>query len=222
MKKTSYKPPRSSSDTAMNAVIAVVILAVLGAGIYAVYPKISERIQNNSSNTTAALNTAGDAAKDKGMSFKKFLETYGLTDEITKDTDLSDTISAMTLEKVALYNDTDIDTFRANNFIPEDVTNDTKWEDVMPVMPLKAIIGSEDTANQIISIYGLDGVLTPETPWGEAEEILNAAQEALMQAQENAAAAQENSDENPEENSDEPSENPETSDTSSEPASSEN
>lgn len=194
MKKTNHKPPRAASDTAMNIVIAAVILAVFGAGVYAVYPKISESIQNNSSNETQTLNTAGDAAKDKGMKFDEFLENYGLGEDITKDTPLSDAISAMPLEKVALYNDTDIDTFRANNFIPDDVSNDMKWEDVMPLMPLKAAIGGEDTANQIISIYGLGDVLTPDTPWGEAEPILNAAQEEIRKAQENAQAAQSEND----------------------------
>lgn len=213
MKKTNYKPPRSASDTAMNAIIAAVIIAVFGAGVYAVYPKISESIQNKSSNAEQDINTAGAAAKDKGMSLKKFLETYGLSDEIEKDTELSDVIAEMTLEKVALYNDTDIDTFRANNFIPEDVTNDTKWKDVMPLMPFKAIVGNEDTANQFISIYGLDGVLTPDTPWNEAEPIINAAQEELTKAQENAEAAQENTDEN-----NEPESTGDTDDVSSSPA----
>lgn len=191
MKKTNYKAPKDKADVVMNIVIGAVIVAVLGAGVYAVYPKVSESIQNNStSSESAAINNAGDAAKEKGMSFDEFAETYGLGEDITKDTELSEAIGAMPLEKVALYNDTDVETFRANNFIPESITNDTKWSDVIPQLPVKAVVGGEETVNQIISIYGLEGKITPDTPWGEAEPIMNAAQEELMQAQANAQAAQ--------------------------------
>jgi len=191
MKKNSYKPPRDSADIATNVIITAVIVAVLAAGAYAVYPRISESIQNNSGSSENAINTAADAAKDKGMSFNEFIETYGLDkNEIKKDTELADTMKSMTLEKVALYNDVEIDEFRASNFVPESVTNDTKWGDIIPQLPLKAVVGGEETANQIISVYGLDGKLTIDTPWSEAEPIMNAARDELMQAQANAEAAE--------------------------------
>ncbi|MCH5186045.1 MAG: hypothetical protein J1F64_07970 [Oscillospiraceae bacterium] len=190
MKKNSYKHPGNGSDTAMNIVIAAVIAAVLGAGIYAVYPKISEGIRNKEANSVGSIDNAGDAAKSKGMKFNKFLETYGLGDEITKDTELSETIGAMTLEKVALYNDLSIEEFRENNYVPEDITNDTKWSDVIPQLPFKAIVGGDESAQQIISMYGLEEVLTPDTPWGEAQAVLEAAQEEISQAMDAAQAAQ--------------------------------
>ena len=196
MKKTNYKPPKDKGDIMLNIIIAAVIVAAVAAGTVAVYPKISESVRNSSGTSAASLETAGDAAKDKGMKFKKFIETYGLGDDITKDTSISDTIGAMTLEKVALYNDADLSEFRANNYVPESVSDDTKWSDVIPQLPFKAVVGSEDTANQIISIYGLEDKLTLDTPWSEAEAIMNAAQEEMNQAMENAANAEDTADDN--------------------------
>lgn len=191
------KRPVDKAAVMTNVVIGVVIAAFLGLGGYAVGKKYADNKANEPTDdteyTSQQSSTVQSAADEAGMSVEEYLANYGLDTSISPDTALSEIYPQMTVENMAKLNDTDVDTFREQNYIPDDITNDTLWGDVLPELPFKAIVG-EEQVEQFKSVYGLGDEVTADTKWSIVEPILNAKQDEMNEAMANAQAANEGSD----------------------------
>lgn len=186
--KNTVKPPKDKSEIISNVIIGCIIAAFLGLGGYAVGSKIVNDRQSDSINSEQSVETLKTAAEAKDMSVSDYLSEYGLPNDLADTTPMTDVYSQMTLENLAKVNDKTVDEFRSENFVPDTVDNTEVWEDVIPKLPFKAVVGEEQVA-QFKSVYGLDDSITAETPWGEVEPILMQKQEELNAAMENANAA---------------------------------
>ena len=186
----TVKAPVDRTAFTSNLVIAVVIAAFLGLGGYAVGSKIAKDKANAPAEDTAQTEqqqtqTLKSTAEAAGMTTKEYLEKYGLDSSISDDTAISQVYSKMTVANLAAANDKDVDTFRQENFVPDSISNDTVWENVIPELPFKAVVGEEQVA-QIKSFYGLDDSITADTKWSEVEPILNAKSAEMSAAMNNA------------------------------------
>lgn len=120
----------------VSVIMTVVILAVLVLGVIAVWGTIQDNYKQNRLNSGNA--TASEIADNMGMSFDDFLTYYGLSadDGVTEDSNIQETMDAMTLENMSLFywgvelTDDVFNAFKADQGIGDDVTKDTKDADV--------------------------------------------------------------------------------------------
>lgn len=120
----------------VSVIMTVVILAVLVLGVIAVWGTIQDNYKQNRLNSGNA--TASEIADSMGMSFDDFLTYYGLSadDGVTEDSNIQETMDAMTLENMSLFywgvelTDDVFNAFKADQGIGDDVTKDTKDADV--------------------------------------------------------------------------------------------
>lgn len=190
-------PKKGGTGWGFNAVIVIVIAAVLGLGIYAV---ASEYIKNHPQEEKTE--TVADFIKDKKLTLDEFKTEYGLEEaEISKD-DAIETVSMdMTLENYAKYADSTLDDLKAEYKLGDDVSADMKWQEAIDFMPTgvvaESFFGSDfDTFK---SQMGLTDEITADTLWSETNTIMNAVY-AEQQAQ--SEAEETNTDEAGEETAD--------------------
>ncbi len=120
----------------VSVIMTVVILAVLVLGVIAVWGTIQDNYKQNRLNSGNA--TASEIADSMGMSFDDFLTYYGISadDGVTEDSNIQETMDAMTLENMSLFywgvelTDDVFNAFKADQGIGDDVTKDTKDADV--------------------------------------------------------------------------------------------
>lgn len=187
----------SSADKAINLVIAVVIIAVLAAGVFAVYKKVSESMFDKAVADGTAPQTVATLARQSGQTVDEFLENYGLADStLNKDSSTEDFMNSLSVKNFAAYQGEEYDAFIEQYGLTDKVSEDMTWEEAQKLIPLGKMIGieegSEDAATQLESIkeqFGLDASVNANTPWGEVEPIITAKQEEMM-AQAEAEAAQ--------------------------------
>ena len=177
---------RSSSDKATSAVMVIIIALILALAVFATYGKVADKVEENAIANGTKEQTVGYAAKQAGQTIDEYLEQYGLSGskDVTEKTPLSEMYGYMTLEK---YLEMSGEEKSADDYIKEaklegQVTKDSLWKDVEPLIPAGVYFGSEDTLNQIKQMYGIGDEITADTPWGEAEEILNKAAEEMANA----------------------------------------
>lgn len=185
------KMPKDKASITSNIIIGVIIAAFLGLGGYAVGTKYMENKANapaeNAEQTQAQ--TVKTAAESEGITTAEYLEKYGLDSSLSEDTSITDAYSMMTVENMAKANGKDTDTFRQENFVPEEITNDTPWGEVVPELPFKALVG-EEQVEQFKSVYGLGDDITADTKWKDVEPILTQKQAELQAAMDNAETAE--------------------------------
>ena len=177
---------RSASDKMTSAVMVIIIALILALAVFATYGKVADKVEENAIANGTKEQTVGYAAKQAGQTIDEYLEQYGLSGskDVTEKTPLSEMYGFMTLEK---YLEMSGEEKSADDYIKEaklegQVTKDSLWKDVEPLIPAGVYFGSEDTLNQIKQMYGIGDEITADTPWGEAEEILNKAAEEMANA----------------------------------------
>lgn len=105
-KKKTYRRKRSAADKAVNAFFVLIILIVLGLSVFALYPKISQRIadskteQSTQEEQQQPTETVASVSEQLGITADEFISKYGLNaDEVTAESALSDIISGMNVVK---------------------------------------------------------------------------------------------------------------------------
>lgn len=192
----------SSSDKTINIIIAVLIIAFLAAGGYAVYSKISDNLFDKAVSEGTAPQTVKTLARSAGLSVNEFLEENGITDgSVDGNTSTEDFYNHMTVDRYAAYNGVSLEEFLEQNALTGKVTETTSWADAQKLIPLGTYIGldasAEGAADQFESfkqMYGLDASVTLDTPWGDVEETVEAAQDAMLNATEVPVDETENAD----------------------------
>lgn len=174
-KKTTDK-----SLVIFNTIIAVIIVAVLALGGYAV---IGNYIANK---PEEPISTVEDYAKKNDMTVDEFLAKYGLENsEITAETDIGTACSEMTMENFAEYSESTVDEIKATYGLTDDVTADMTWKDAQGYVPVgTAVEMSGMTYEDYISGFGLtEEQLPKDMLMKDAEPVLQQAYEAMMAAQ---------------------------------------
>lgn len=182
MAKNTNQNTAKQNNTLLNIIVVAIIAVFVAAGVFATYGKISSGIEDKAILNGEKEATVSYLAKQMNMSVEEYLAQYGLelNDTITKDTTESEMLDNMTIENYLKYNG---DTQTADEVIEgtgltDKVTKDTLWKDFLPQVPVVSVIG-EEQFNQIKEQLGLSDEITEDTPYGEFEEIVNAAASTL-------------------------------------------
>lgn len=125
----------NASGSMMTVISVAIIVVVLALGIFAVSGKISTNINVNKA--AKGDSSIGYAADQAGMELEDYLAQYGLTTDDVKEKDsVIDAANKMTLENFAKFawgvelTDEEFEAFKADQEIGDDVTKDTKDEEV--------------------------------------------------------------------------------------------
>ena len=180
---------RSSADKTINLIIILIVAAVLAAGIWAVYTKISDNLLEKSIADGTAPQTVETYAKQVGQSVDEYLADYEITDPaVNGDTSISELIQYMNVKNFAKYQGMEFDEFVAEYGLTDKVSEDTMWPDAEKLIPLGIYIGGDDQVEEFKTYYELDASVTAQTPWGDVADAVEA-KAAELQAQMEAEAA---------------------------------
>lgn len=206
------KKRATSADKMINVIIAVVILAFLAAGIYAVHGVISENMQKKAQEELNMAIQNGEVeptveylANQSGMSVEDYLAQYGLTvnDTLTKDSTQTELLNSMTLESYVNFigSEQTADELIQQAHLEDEVTKDTlysEYQEKLNASPLSKLYGDESTVNQIkeeLTSMGIDASsVSNDMTYGDFNKLLEENQLALQEA----AAAQAESEANAE------------------------
>lgn len=177
------KKKSTPMDKLINLIIAVIIVAFVAVGAYAVYSKISSEITERKIENGESEATVGYLAKQQDMAVADYLAQYGLTlgGGIDENTTQSDMLDSMTLEKYAEYSGQNADDIITNAGLSEQVTKDTLWGEVRTLMPVSSYY-DEEQLNQIKQIYGIGDEVTLDTKYGDFEKIIEEKQAQMAEA----------------------------------------
>lgn len=183
------KHTKGKSSAGFNAVLALIVVAVLALGGYALVSSYLENKANQPSDDTGnTTQTVAQYAQDAGMTADEFLTAYGLegNEEITADTDINTATGAMTVEKFAEFSETTVDELKEQYGLGDEVTNDMIWNDVQNYVPIgKWCEMSGIDFAEFLTNYGLtEEELPRDTKFGDAMPILQEAAAAMQAEQE--------------------------------------
>lgn len=189
---TGHKPRRrGSSDFALNAVMVVVIVAVLGLGVWAVSGKVASNLANKTDNAdpTTQQQTVQTAADAEGKTVAEFLSAYGLDAGLSADTAMQDIYPTMTVENIAKMNQVSTEEFLEQYGLTGKVDGSANWGEAQNSIPVGKYFGSEESWQTVKSTYGLSDDISSDTPFSEVEPLLEEAA-ANMAAQASTAPAE--------------------------------
>lgn len=169
--EVKIKAPADKLTIFINVIVAIVILAVLGLGVYAVGSKYKEM------HPSAKTTTVADFIADKGITFEEFKSEYGLEgdEEVTEKSDMNAVSAKFTLENYAKYTDTTLEELKAQYGLGDDVPNETTWQDAFSFMPV-GIVAQNMFGTDFETLktqMGLPETVTAETPWSEVQTIMS-------------------------------------------------
>lgn len=157
------------SSPLFGCIAAILIIAFLGLGGYALKDNIKAILPQRPEKET----TVADIAKDRDMSVEEFIAEFGLGDnEVTKKTTESELMSMFTVANYAKYNDQTVDELLADYEI-KNADENMLWQDAYELMPMSKYaetIGMtfEDLKEQA----GLPDEITEKMTLGEAEKVM--------------------------------------------------
>lgn len=179
---------RNSADKTINFVIILIIVAILAAGSWAVYGKISSNLLDKAIADGTAPQTVETYARQADLSVEDYLASYEITDpSVNGKTSMTDLLEVITVKSYALLSGSDFDTFVAENNLTDKVTADTLWSEAQLLIPLGKYIGGDEYVEEFKSYYELDASVNAETPWGDLADIV-AEKDAQKAAEAEAAA----------------------------------
>lgn len=185
-----HKSHSGGGFSGINVVIAIVIAAFLGLGIYAVASKYASKRAAQQDNGQQTSQTVSQYAEEQNMSTEEFLAQYGLDgdESITGDSTVSEACAKMSVEKFAEFSQKSVDELKSENGLGDDVTADMSWGDARNYIPVgKMCEQSGIKYSDFLNNYGLtEEELPQDTKWSDAMPVL---QEAIAKQQAEAAAS---------------------------------
>lgn len=169
-------PKRKASKTEVitNIVIAVVIVGVLGLGVYAVGSRYMENHPADSV-VSEQSQTIGDYIAEKGITLDEFKTEYGVSEGITESTAVEEVVAGFTLENYAKYLDITLDELKSQYGLGDDVPNTIVWQDAIAYMRTEAV--AQNFGNTDFETFkaqmGLPDDITADTPWSETEAVIS-------------------------------------------------
>ena len=129
------------SDIITNLIIAIITVAIIALGAWAVYSKYhtpaeDTEVTDSADESAAQVQTVAQAAEEKGLSADEFIAEYGLenVEDITGDSDFQAVMQSMTLENYAKYLDEDLDELISSANVDAELTGDTTVGEVMELV----------------------------------------------------------------------------------------
>lgn len=192
-KEKKYKPRKNGTESAVTAILTIVIVVVLGLSVYSIAGKVKDK-KSSAANGDAQQTenqplTVEKAAEEKGLSVDEFIAQYGL-DGVKAEDSMSDAMEKMTTGNYAKYSDKDFADFAEENKLPDSVTEDTPWTEARKLIPIGITMGGNDQFEQIKTLIGLDDSITADTPSGEAEPVIQQKYTEYLQAQQAAQSSE--------------------------------
>ncbi len=191
--QTPVKGPKNKASILMNVIIWVVVVAVLGLGVYAVGSKYIAKYQEQKAQEVQTI-TVADVMAEEGITLEEFKTEYGLEadEEVTEESDMNMVASKFTLTNYAKYTGVTIEELRAQYGLGDNVADTTIWADAMPYMTTGVVaqnffnVDFETLKTQL----GFPEEITEDTLWSETDAIMSA-----LYAEQQAAAAETETDE---------------------------
>lgn len=179
----------SPAEKAVNVILVVVVVLVLGLSVWAVGPKVWNGVKSMLPQPPAPdTSVVSGMAESLEMTVDEFKAEYGLKDDVTGETLMSDVVGTLTLKNYAKLNEyEDYASFVEELGIADKVTEETLWSEAEPIIPFGNYIGGEEAFNQIKTAYSLDDSITMDTAWGEVKPVLEQKQAEMAAAQTEAA-----------------------------------
>lgn len=181
------KNSRKSADTAINVVIAVVLIAVIGLAGYAIYDKMSANLNEKAIASGEKEATVEYLAEQASMSVEDYLAQYGLSG-ISKKATQTEMTDAMTVDNYITYSGTTAEDLKTQYNFDEAPAGDAIWGDIRKALTVKNMVGDEESFKQFKEVYQLDESITMDTLWTDAEAKI---EESIKKMQEEAANATE-------------------------------
>lgn len=178
---------KGSADTMINVIIAVILIAVIGLAVYAIYGKMSAKLTKQAIENGEKEATVEYLAEQQGMSIEDYLAQYELTiSDVSKKSTEEEMTDKMTVKNYVSYASTTIDELKEQYHLDEAPAEDANWGDLRKSFTVKNMVGDEESFKQFKEIYKLDDSITMDTLWTDAEPIL---EESVKKLQEEAANA---------------------------------
>jgi hypothetical protein len=176
-KQQSKKKHRTRQDIILNIIIAAVILAVAGAGAYAVGSQIAKnrqeaaQTQQQGTDGEQQQQTIKTAAESQGISVADYLNEYGLAADTPETMPLGEAYNKMTVENVAKASGQSVEEFRQSTYLPDEVSDTMIWSEAQKEMPVRAMM-SEEEFNQAKQEYSLGDDITLDMKWKDFLPII--------------------------------------------------
>ena len=187
-KKQKEKKRTSPAEKVINAVLVIIVVAVLVLAGFAVGPKVSEKIKAMLPQPDTSV--VSGMAESLGLSVDEFKAEYGLPENATGETAMADVVTELTLANYAKVSGTDYETLVADMGIAEKVTEDMTFGEAEALIPFGIYVGGEESFNQLKEAYALDDSITMDTPWGEVRPVIEQMEAQMQEAQQLAAEAE--------------------------------
>ena len=175
--------PKKSGSALLNWITAVLIIAFLGLGGYALKDNIKAILPERPEKET----TIADLAKEKDMKADEFIAEYGLSDsDVTAKTTESEMLSKITVENYAKYKGQTADELLAEYEI-EGANGEMLWQDAYMLIPMSKY--AEDmgtTFEEFKEQVALPDEITEKTTLADAQRIV-AEQSQAEEAEEETA-----------------------------------
>ena len=181
------KNSRKSADSAINAVITIVLAAVIGLAGYAIYDKMSANLNEKAIASGEKEATVEYLAEQASMSVEDYLAQYGLSG-ISKKATQTEMTDEMTVDNYITYSGTTAEDLKTQYNLDEAPAGDAVWGDIRKALTVKNMVGDEESFKQFKEVYQLDDSITMDTLWTDAEAKI---EESIQKMQEEAANATE-------------------------------
>ena len=179
-KENKKKRKLSPLEKTINVILVLVVVLVLALAGYATGPKVWSGLKAMLPQPPAPdTSIVSGMAESLEMTVDDFKAEYGLSEDVTGETQMMDVIGDMTLKNYAKLSEKEYAEFVEEMGIGDKVTEDTTWGVAELLVPAGNYLGGEETFNQFKEYYQLDDSITTETPWGELKPILEAKQEEM-------------------------------------------
>lgn len=172
------KKQKDKASIIVNVIATILVVAVLGLGVYAIAPKYIAEYQ---ANKEAQPKTVSDFLSEKDITMEEFRAEYGIGEEteVKKDDEIDSLALNFTLENYAKYQGMTADELKAKYELGDaDVT--MAWKDAMLLVKTGNVakeMGFADFETFKTQVQ-LPDTVTENTPWGETIDIMNAMTEA--------------------------------------------
>ncbi|MBR5271237.1 MAG: hypothetical protein IKV64_03530 [Clostridia bacterium] len=163
-----------SKDSILNIIIAIVMVAVIGVSIYAIYTTASTKIIKSRIESGETEPNLSYMAESAGLSVDEFLNQYGLENAgLSKNSSQTEVTDKMTLTNFATYSGTTVEDILKQYYLEDKANGDTLYADFKAMWTVKSMVGGdEESFKQVKEYYGLDDSITMDTPWSEVEPVI--------------------------------------------------
>lgn len=206
-KEEIQEPHKKKTDKKIiwfRIISVVLIVALAGLAGYAIGDSLktkkadtantetTQTADDSNTQSNADTSTLAGVAESMGISYDELVEKWGLDPEkFSSDMATKDAHNQMTLENIAKASEMEVDEFKKQYNLPDDV--DTTLPNVQLATDVMMKAYGIPYTIEDLQAYGLTENIKADTPWGDAQEAVMTAANAKAAAEQQ---AQSDSDDN--------------------------